>query len=90
MTHKRIIWGTHTADALKVRGFTRQMIQWLLHQGIRAPERTDRGEQRWSRRGYFRGHGDEAKVVYVEQATNIEIVSVHWLITEAERRRRER
>ena len=76
MTPKLLQYSDHAARRLRLRGITRQDVRWLLAHGIHAFEPTVAGEQRQSRRGYL-GHY-EAKVVYIEDAIRILIITVEW------------
>ena len=76
MTPKQLHYSDHAARRLRGRGVTRQDVRWLLARGIHAFEPTFAGEQRQSRRGYL-GHY-EAKVIYIENAIRILIITVEW------------
>ena len=77
MTYKMIIIGDHAGSRLRQRGFTKGDVRWLLAKGIREPGRTRGGEFRWTKRGIIGTR--EARVVYIEDAHRIELVTVEWV-----------
>lgn len=74
---KPIHYTTHAAERLKGRRITRQQVRWLLAQGVREPNHTAGGVQRWSCRGYLGTH--EAAVIFTETATAITVITVMWI-----------
>jgi len=78
MTNKRLIWNDHSAERLRRRGITRQMVRVTLETGLPGEAVTAPGaEQRHAKRLYFGTH--EMQVVYIERATERLIVTVEWL-----------
>lgn len=78
MTNKRIIWNDHSEPRLRRRGVTREMVRDVLAQGVVGDAyNIEGGERRHAKQMYFGTH--ELKVVYIERATEREIVTVEWL-----------
>ncbi len=77
MTHKRVQYSDHAVQRMRERRFTRQDVRWLLAKGTWEPNPTALGrETRFAKRGYI-GTG-EAKVVFLEDAERIEVITVEW------------
>jgi hypothetical protein len=79
MTHKRIIYGTHVCERMLERQIGRSDVKWLLAEGVRQVEGARGDTTYWSRRGYLGKR--EAKVVYIETAAEIILVTVVWIWT---------
>jgi hypothetical protein len=77
MSPKRIEYSSHAVQQMRARGITRPDVRWILAQGLPAEAETRRGEQRLAKRGYLDRR--EAKVVYLENAERIEVVTVMWV-----------
>lgn len=77
MTNKLIIYRYHAVLRMRQRGFRREDVKWLLAEGLPAEVDDEGKEQRAARRGYLGKR--EAKVIYVETALRIEIVTVMWV-----------
>ena len=78
MTPKQIVYGDHAEQRLRERGMRRTAVRWLLAQGVRERQPTlTGGPQRWGCRGYLGHH--EARVVFVEDAHTITVITVEWL-----------
>src|SRR6267378_2502901 len=77
VTPKQIWIGDHARKRFRARNITRQEIRWLIARGIRSTEPTLSGApQRWSCRGYL--GREEAKVVFIEDAVAITLVTAEW------------
>jgi hypothetical protein len=77
VTHTRIIYGAHVIERMDERGIGRSDVKWLLAEGARQAEGSRAGTTYWSRRGY--PGKQEAKVVYIETATEIILVTAEWI-----------
>jgi len=77
MTPKQIVFSDHATEQMRDREIRRSDIRWLLARGDRQMEPTLHGQQRWSCRGYLGNR--EAKVVFLEDATTIIIVTIMWV-----------
>ena len=74
MTPKRIEYDVHANDQMRDRKITRADVRWLLADGVMC-------EAVFARCGYLRGR--EAKVVYLENAERVYVVTVMWVLSRA-------
>lgn len=77
MTYKGMFFRYHAVLRMRERGFRRGDVRWLLAKGVPAEADQVSNEHRLARQGYIDKR--EAKVVYVENAQRIEIVTVMWI-----------
>lgn len=77
MTPKRIEFDPHAVDDMRERRISRGDVRWLLAQGLPAEAETRGGETRYGRRGHLGRR--EAKVIYLENAERILVISVMWI-----------
>ena len=77
MTPKRIEFDPHAVEQMRQRGISRNDVRWLLAQGLPAEAETRTGEVRRARRGYLGRR--EAKVVYLENAERLRVITVMWV-----------
>lgn len=77
MTHKRFLYSQHATFRLSLRGIRRSEVQWLVRRGLPFPALTHGARQkRFGREEIIRGQ--MARVVYIESATVIEIITIFW------------
>lgn len=77
MTPKLISYSDHAVRRMQQRGFTRQDVRTLLAKGIYQRLYSLPGaDARHSKRAYLGNR--EARVIYVEHATVIHVVTVEW------------
>lgn len=77
MTTKRVEYGSHAVQRMRERGIRRGDVRWLLAQGL--PAEADQGQHSdpvFARRGTIGGR--EAKVVYLENAVRVYVITVMW------------
>ena len=89
MSTKPVRYDPHAVDDMRLRGFTRQDVRWLLAHGVRTEERTDAGRQRYGVRAYLR-QGWQALAVFLEFPDHIYVISVQWVARPVRRKRKER
>jgi len=77
MTPKRIELDPHLVGRMHKRGISREDVRWLLAEGLPAAAETRGGETRLAKRGYLGKR--EAKVVYLENAERILVITVMWV-----------
>lgn len=77
MTNKLITYRYHAVLRMRQRGFRREDVRWLLAKGLPAEVDDEGTEQRSARRGHLGKR--EAKVIFVETALRIEIVTIMWI-----------
>jgi hypothetical protein len=85
MTPKRVEYDPHFVDDARDRGFTRQDARWLLERGMDVPTVGRAGDTRFTREGEIRGR--QARLVYLENAERIYIISIQWVLSQGGRRR---
>ena len=77
MTPKLIVYSTHATGRMVLRGISRADVRGVLATGLYEPVPTRAGgEARHAKRAYLGGR--EAKVVYVENATRVLVLTVEW------------
>lgn len=77
VTYKRLWYGQHARLRLRLRGIRRGEVRWLVAKGLPFSVETYGARQkRFGREGIIRGR--MARVIYIESATAIEIITVHW------------
>jgi len=78
MTSKRVEYDRHAIDRMRERGITRQDVRWLLAQGRPASaDQRMHSEPVFGREGYLESRR-EAKIIYLENAERVYIVTVMW------------
>jgi len=77
MTSKRIIYNARASAKMVRRRIRRTEVRWVLAQGVAVDANQRRGQEpRHAKEGEIRGR--TLRVIYIERATEIEIVSPHW------------
>lgn len=82
MTPKRIEYDVHAVDQMAERNISRDSIRWLLAQGtVCQADQSAHSEPVFARCGYLRGR--EAKVIYLENAERIYVITIMWVVSRA-------
>lgn len=85
---KALHFDGHALDQMRIRGFTRQDVKWLMARGRRSLAPTWGGDQRWEARGYLGRR--EAQVIFIPFPTHDLVVTVAWIQKKEQAKRRER